>query len=177
MKKQRKERFSTKSAGINGILRKSKKTQQAENKALSEAFSDLDALMKNAMQIVRLSTRIQASMEEKMKNMSDSQDKANSDFDSHDKNTNNDRSRGRNNADTHRKGGGDRKRQCEKLAKENDEFNQMLHFMGIPSPVTRDTAGSQYHIELSRQLADFLHEPLYVVYINLSTHCACDCEN
>ncbi|KAF5829645.1 EAP30/Vps36 family-domain-containing protein [Dunaliella salina] len=32
--------------------------------------------------------------------------------------------------------------------------------MGIASPVTKETAGARYHVELCRQLADFLHEPL-----------------
>jgi len=36
------------------------------------------------------------------------------------------------------------------------EFQSLLHNMGIANPVTRAAAGSLYHEELSRQLADFL---------------------
>ncbi|KAG2483880.1 hypothetical protein HYH03_017274 [Edaphochlamys debaryana] len=40
------------------------------------------------------------------------------------------------------------------------ETQQALIALGITSPVTRQTAGARYHIELSRQLADFLEIPL-----------------
>ncbi|GIL46197.1 hypothetical protein Vafri_3243, partial [Volvox africanus] len=40
------------------------------------------------------------------------------------------------------------------------ETQQELIALGISSPVTRETAGARYHIELSRQLADFLATPL-----------------
>ncbi|GIL71530.1 hypothetical protein Vretifemale_1894 [Volvox reticuliferus] len=40
------------------------------------------------------------------------------------------------------------------------ETQQQLIALGISSPVTRETAGARYHIELSRQLADFLATPL-----------------
>lgn len=41
-----------------------------------------------------------------------------------------------------------------------DEFNSLLHNMGIASPVTRNSAGAAYHYELARQLADFISDPL-----------------
>ena len=40
--------------------------------------------------------------------------------------------------------------------KEKDEFNAMMHNMGILSPVTKQSAGSQYHVELSKSLSTFL---------------------
>ncbi|GFR45576.1 hypothetical protein Agub_g6970, partial [Astrephomene gubernaculifera] len=40
------------------------------------------------------------------------------------------------------------------------ETQQQLIALGISSPVTRETAGARYHLELSRQLADFLAAPL-----------------
>ncbi|EFJ40310.1 hypothetical protein VOLCADRAFT_99928 [Volvox carteri f. nagariensis] len=40
------------------------------------------------------------------------------------------------------------------------DTQQQLIALGISSPVTRQTAGARYHIELSRQLADFLATPL-----------------
>ena len=44
--------------------------------------------------------------------------------------------------------------------KVDKEFQEMLSTMGIPSPVTRASAGTAYHTELSRQLADFIKRPL-----------------
>merc|ERR1712113_430105 len=46
-------------------------------------------------------------------------------------------------------------------AKESaNEFDSMLHGMGIVSPVTKSAAGSQYHSLLARQLVDFLIKQL-----------------
>lgn len=36
--------------------------------------------------------------------------------------------------------------------------------MGLESPVSKTTAGNLFHIELSRQLSDFLMEPLRQVW-------------
>eukprot|EP00946_MAST-07B_sp_MAST-7B-sp1_P002365 g2365.t1 len=41
-------------------------------------------------------------------------------------------------------------------SKNDDEFASILDHMGIANPVTRETAGSVYMNELSRQLADFV---------------------
>lgn len=41
-----------------------------------------------------------------------------------------------------------------------NEFDTMLHGMGIVSPVTKSAAGSQYHSLLARQLVDFLIKQL-----------------
>lgn len=41
-------------------------------------------------------------------------------------------------------------------SKDNDAFASILDHMGIANPVTRETAGSVYMNELSRQLADFV---------------------
>lgn len=40
--------------------------------------------------------------------------------------------------------------------KERDEFQSILHQMGIPSPVTKESAGAAYHTHLARQLSDFI---------------------
>lgn len=40
-------------------------------------------------------------------------------------------------------------------AKQNDEFNGYLAQMGIAAPVTKSSAGSQFHSQLARELADF----------------------
>jgi len=43
---------------------------------------------------------------------------------------------------------------------EQAQFNSLLQNMGIASPVTKEAAGTSYHVQLSRQLADFIKEPL-----------------
>jgi len=43
---------------------------------------------------------------------------------------------------------------------EDSELRSVLISMGIASPVTKESAGSLYHTQLSRQLADWLHRPL-----------------
>ena len=46
-------------------------------------------------------------------------------------------------------------------AKESaNEFDSMLHGMGILSPVTKSASGNEYHSLLARQLVDFLLKPL-----------------
>ncbi|GMH38180.1 hypothetical protein BSKO_06064 [Bryopsis sp. KO-2023] len=44
-------------------------------------------------------------------------------------------------------------------ALDEETMSEMIR-MGIASPVTKETAGALYHQELSRQLADFITEPL-----------------
>jgi len=43
---------------------------------------------------------------------------------------------------------------------ETDELRTMLLNIGIASPVTKESAGSLYHQQLSRQLADWVQKPL-----------------
>jgi len=50
----------------------------------------------------------------------------------------------------------------EESKEEETEMRSMLISMGIASPVTKETAGSLYHTQLSRQLADWLQKPLQV---------------
>jgi len=45
-------------------------------------------------------------------------------------------------------------------SEEDEEFRNYLLQMGISSPVTKKTAGSLYHTELSRQLSDWLKNVL-----------------
>ena len=45
-------------------------------------------------------------------------------------------------------------------AKEDAALSDMLMSLGMASPVTRQSAGVQYHEQLARQLVDFLQEPL-----------------
>lgn len=104
-----KEGFSTSRAGIGGVVRRVEKEHRETDKALQSAFSDLDALMANAKDIVKLADKFARS---------------------------------------------------ESQGKDAEEFNSLLHNMGISHPVTRKSAGSVYHSELAQQLATFMKEPL-----------------
>lgn len=107
--KQREE-FSTSRAGVGGVLRHVDRAVREGDAALQAAFTDMEALMANAKDLVRLAERWAASEE----------------------------------------GQGNK-----------DQMNAMLHNMGIPSPVTRKSAGStKYHSELARQLGTFIEGPL-----------------
>lgn len=107
-KVEKKKVFSTRGAGIGGIMKNIEKKQRSADKALNVAFSDLDSLMANAKELVTLAERYTKESDENKK----------------------------------------------------DEFNSLLHNMGIASPVTRSSAGAAYHYELARQLADFITETL-----------------
>eukprot|EP00667_Euglena_gracilis_P010490 EG_transcript_10685 len=50
----------------------------------------------------------------------------------------------------------------QRTEEEEDEFHQYLMGLGLASPVSRNTIGAKgdFHAELSRQLCDFLQEPL-----------------
>eukprot|EP00668_Euglena_longa_P031992 GGOE01041271.1.p1 GENE.GGOE01041271.1~~GGOE01041271.1.p1 ORF type:complete len:439 (+),score=156.39 GGOE01041271.1:78-1394(+) len=50
----------------------------------------------------------------------------------------------------------------QRTEEEEDEFHQYLLGLGLASPVSRNTIGAKgdFHAELSRQLCDFLQEPL-----------------
>lgn len=97
------EKFSTKTAGIGGIISRKKEREEKEGQVLQGAFQDLDALMKMAKDVVSMAERFSATAGAK-----------------------------------------------------TDEFESVLANLGISSPVTKESAGSAYHRELSRQLADFI---------------------
>eukprot|EP01121_Diplochlamys_sp_Union-15-3_P019487 TRINITY_DN7361_c0_g2_i1.p1 TRINITY_DN7361_c0_g2~~TRINITY_DN7361_c0_g2_i1.p1 ORF type:complete len:143 (+),score=14.16 TRINITY_DN7361_c0_g2_i1:94-522(+) len=48
----------------------------------------------------------------------------------------------------------------EKQAQEESEFDKMMLNMGIASPVTKSSAGNLFHMELARQLYEFLQRPI-----------------
>merc|ERR1712130_1043068 len=95
----KKKVFSTRGAGIGGIMKNIEKKQKHADKQMNVAFSDLDSLMTHAKELVTLVERYTKESNENKK----------------------------------------------------DEFNSLLHNMGIASPVTRQSAGAAYHYELSRQ--------------------------
>lgn len=43
---------------------------------------------------------------------------------------------------------------------QNDQYDNLLREMGISSPVTRKSAGTQYHTQLAHQLCEFLQDKL-----------------
>ena len=60
--------------------------------------------------------------------------------------------------------------------KDNEsEFDSLLQNMGIASPVTKQTAGSQYHTLLARQLADFLIKSIFFCFFLLFFVLFCFC--
>jgi len=91
-----------------------KKAEDTE-KSLSEAFTDLNALMQKAKEMVALAERFAAAQERERKENKESTGNA-----------------------------------------EDMAFRSYLVQMGIASPVTKSSAGSLYHTELSRQLSDWL---------------------
>jgi len=113
VEQKQKEIFATSKAGITGIIRTTETKSKETDKTLQQAFTDINALMEKAKDMVGLAEKIQAILS-----------KENSG----------------NEAD--------------------NELRSVLISIGIQSPVTKDSAGSLYHSQLSRQLADWLHKPL-----------------
>lgn len=65
VKEKVREEFSTRSAGIGGIIKKTKDTVAKTDKSIDLAFKDLDALMENARNIVGLAEKFRHSQEAK----------------------------------------------------------------------------------------------------------------
>jgi len=110
---KQKEVFATSKAGITGIIRTTETKSKETDKTLQQAFTDINALMEKAKDMVGLAEKIQAILSKE--------------------NTGNEA---------------------------DNELRSVLISIGIQSPVTKDSAGSLYHSQLSRQLADWLHKPL-----------------
>ena len=102
-----KRTFSTAHAGISGIMRQQARDQEKKTILVSQAFTDLDALMEKAKDMVALLEKYAHQQKRK----------------------------------------GD---------EEGDDLSGFLLDLGIVNPVTKQNAGSSFHIELARQLADFL---------------------
>jgi len=107
--------FSTSMAGVGGIMKTLNKKAEETDNSLSRAFTDLNALMLKAKEMVALAERFSAAQEREQKENKGSTSNV-----------------------------------------EDMEFRSYLLQMGIASPVTKQTAGSLYHTELSRQLSDWL---------------------
>ncbi|CAG8432827.1 11507_t:CDS:10 [Diversispora eburnea] len=85
-------------------------SQKEQDETLNQAFKDLDGLMANVTEVVRLAESIKNKIS----------------------------------------------KDPEFLADETSDFRTYLVELGIQNPVTKDSAGSVYHKELARQLAEFL---------------------
>ncbi|EGG22141.1 vacuolar protein sorting 36 [Cavenderia fasciculata] len=109
--------FDTSNAGISGLIKQMNKRTEETDKVLSEAFTDLNALMEKAKDMVTLSEKLKTAMDKQLKKEGDPSYSA-----------------------------------------EEDEFRSFLLHMGINTPVTKKTAKSHYHTELSKQLSDWMLE-------------------
>lgn len=115
--------FTTRTAGVGGIIRRTEHTRAAQDKLATEAFEDLSALMGKAREVVAVIERYGTVLAAKQQEA----------------------------AQAGSQGGG------EDGDKKSAELEGLLRDMGIMSnPVTRSSAGSLYHQELARQLAEFL---------------------
>ena len=47
------------------------------------------------------------------------------------------------------------------------KFRSYLLSLGIENPVTKESAGNQYHLQLAKELANVLEKPLKVVRLFL----------
>lgn len=125
---------TTSNAGIAGILRRQEANQKATAEIATEAFSDLKSLMDKAKEVVAVVERYSAALQEKQKQEAAQEEgKSSSEADG---------------------GGGD-----VDSTREVEDFSNILLDIGIASPVTKLSAGTRYHQQLARQLADFLSSP------------------
>lgn len=123
---------TTATAGIAGILRRQEANRKATAEIATEAFSDLKSLMDKAKEVVAVVERYSAALQEKEKQASAAQQEGKSSSEA---------------------GGGD------DSEREVEDFSNILLDIGIASPVTKLSAGTRYHQQLARQLADFLSSP------------------
>ncbi|CAI5951846.1 unnamed protein product [Closterium sp. NIES-64] len=119
--------FSTAMAGVGGILRREAEQKQATDRSLQEAFSDLNALMAKASEMVKLAERMRQKLQQQQGAASGEIAPSLSSSSS-----------------------------SSSAAAASEELQDLLLKMGIESPVTRETAGALYHRQLSRELADFI---------------------
>eukprot|EP00897_Mesotaenium_endlicherianum_P010671 jgi/Mesen1/9632/ME000669S09071 len=133
-------RFNPAMAGVSGILRRQQEQLEATDKTLQEAFSDLNALMAKAKDLVPIAERIRAKLVAPPAGSSGG---------------------GGGGAAGGAAGGGEEEPAGPGgSSQEQQEMQDYLLRVGIVSPVTKGSAGALYHQQLSRQLADFLREPL-----------------
>eukprot|EP00270_Netrium_digitus_P015424 TRINITY_DN5402_c0_g2_i2.p1 TRINITY_DN5402_c0_g2~~TRINITY_DN5402_c0_g2_i2.p1 ORF type:complete len:501 (+),score=140.55 TRINITY_DN5402_c0_g2_i2:216-1718(+) len=127
--------FNPAMAGVGGILRREQEQIQATDKDMQEAFSDLNALMVKAKDMVVLAERMRAKLLAPSSSLSadslpsSSLSSSVSSIDG-------------------------------ELEGSQQEMQDWLLRVGIMSPVTKESAGALYHQQLARQLADFVAVPV-----------------
>lgn len=129
---------STSSAGIAGILRRQEANRQATTEIATEAFSDLKSLIDKAKEVVAVVERYSAALQDKQAATEASAASS---------------SGGGTGAGA---GGAAEGKDADREA---EDLSNILLDIGIASPVTKLTAGTRYHQQLARQLADFLSSP------------------
>ncbi|KAJ1962419.1 Vacuolar protein-sorting-associated protein 36 [Dipsacomyces acuminosporus] len=115
--------------GISTIVSAAHENERARDVTLKSAFSDLDALVAKANEIVGMAEHIATQLNSPAANKL--------------------RSRGRGSGS----GGSD---EDEDSIERANAFKQYLLDLGIDSPVTKDAAGSMFHEELARELSEYL---------------------
>ncbi|GLC37231.1 hypothetical protein PLESTB_001145500 [Pleodorina starrii] len=118
--------------GVAGIVKREQQKTEESGRAVEQAFRDLSALMSSAAAMVALAEKFRGVMA----------------------------ADGSGGGGVGGVGGGGGVVGGEDPLLMDLETQQQLISLGISSPVTRESAGARYHIELCRQLADFLHLPL-----------------
>eukprot|EP00752_Nemacystus_decipiens_P008916 g7960.t1 len=122
-------------AGIAGILRRQEANRKATAEIATEAFSDLKSLIDKAKEVVAVVERYSAALQDKQAAAGG-------------------KAGGGGGGD-----GGDGGGDGGDSAREAEDLSSILQDIGIASPVTKTSAGTRYHQQLARQLADFLSSP------------------
>lgn len=136
---QQQPSFSTSSAGIAGVLRAVQTQAKEREDSLSQAFTDLAALMENAKTMVAIAQKITARAESAASasassssspSLLSSSSSSSSSLTSLPSSTT------------------------------TSVTNEYLLSVGLQSPVTKTSAGTAFHQQLSRQICEFLQQPL-----------------
>lgn len=120
--------FAASRAGVSGLIRRQEAQQRASCKLATEAFADLSTLMANAREVIAAAERLQAAANPAKPPPPLPGEAA---------------------APAAGVAG-------DEMARDAAALENLRSALGIASPVTRESAGSEFHQQLARQLADFL---------------------
>ena len=135
-------KFSTSNAGVSGLIRKQEKDINTTKTITQQSLQDLDSLMKSAREVVQIVQKYAAYTQER-----EDRQKSTSHKNDTDPTTTTTATTTTDNSI------------------EENELEDILHTIGMISPVTKCSAGRLYHQELSRQLADFLLRGMCMLYV------------
>jgi ESCRT-II complex subunit VPS36 len=124
--------FSSSNAGVAGIIRRQERSMQSVDSLTKSALTDLDALMNRAKEAIAVVQRyaVIASNSEGEK-YDDASSSSSSSF-------------------------RDNMSETSSQRQEKNEMETIMQNIGMVSPVTKFSAGRQYHQQLARQIADLL---------------------